>query len=369
MPARQCLREGSLRGDAERRLPSEKKLMNTDPRVFRALPQTLAGCGSCQTGSQRRFENPTSCPYGSTPFYTSVEEGVLHGEVCVYIRVVAATSFLILAGRAWEHLVWSVPYTALLWDQSLMEPVVRLLLGISWETYAELSHPYIMVVHRVVGWILLAAAAAAATSMFSRGRSSIRDSVILTGGVCLIFVYVLKYLDHNMDVAQAIEHTSQWIVPFLLVWILRNPPHHAITRLQVFVVVLAVASTFIGHALYLVGFHAMPGHFIDMTIDGFGLSESTTREFLWYIGIADIVAALLLFLPASRYTHIPKLAAVAYCIIWGLMTSVARPYTNWDDISDVMTTKWILEFLVRTSHYSLPALLFIYWWRVFARRA
>jgi hypothetical protein len=51
------------------------------------------------------------------------------------LNILKAATFLLFAGRAWQHLFWDAPFRELLWDQAIMESIVLSLRGGTWEEY------------------------------------------------------------------------------------------------------------------------------------------------------------------------------------------------------------------------------------------
>src|SRR5690554_5027502 len=52
----------------------------------------------------------------------------------VHVTLRLAT-FLLFAGRAWQHLFWDAPFRALLWDRELMENTILFFRGGTWQEY------------------------------------------------------------------------------------------------------------------------------------------------------------------------------------------------------------------------------------------
>jgi hypothetical protein len=101
------------------------------------------------------------------------------------------------------------------------------------------------------------------------------------------------------------------------------------------------------------GAFTTPVTYISMTINGLSVSETFAKQFLFLIGILDIVFSICIF--------IPKLfkMSILYMIIWGFITTIARLYCNWySSMWELSLQQNFHEMLVRFPHFLLPHLLF-----------
>jgi hypothetical protein len=124
----------------------------------------------------------------------------------------------------------------------------------------------------------------------------------------------------------------------------------AITPLSEWLMRVGLSLTFAAH-----GVESMQqrGSFLDVLIMasrnllGARLPESIAQNILLTIGIIDLVLAVLVVTRRWR-------AVVAYMAAWGMITAAARfVVLRWD-------TGWY-EFAIRSSHWSLPLVLFLAW--------
>lgn len=124
----------------------------------------------------------------------------------------------------------------------------------------------------------------------------------------------------------------------------------AITPLSEWLMRVGLSLTFAAH-----GIESMQqrGSFLDMLIMsarsvlGVRLPESIAQNLLLAIGIIDLVLAVLVVTRRWR-------GVVAYMATWGLITAVAR----------IVVLRWDIgwyEFAIRSSHWSLPLVLFLAW--------
>jgi len=99
---------------------------------------------------------------------------------------------------------------------------------------------------------------------------------------------------------------------------------------------IGVFGTFLGHGIVALGIN--PKWIPLLTC--FGFSESQAITLLPYIGIADIiVAVLVLFYPIR--------AVVGWAILWAFMTALSRPISG----------ESIVEFIERSANWCLPLVL------------
>jgi len=116
---------------------------------------------------------------------------------------------------------------------------------------------------------------------------------IFLGGISLILLSILLTKEKFYHVGQFFEHSIQFGLPFVYLFYLKN------YRWKNFVLTLKilVAVTFFSHGLYAFGFYPVPGKFVDMVIQIFGVSEPIAVTFLYIAGILDFIVAILLFIP------------------------------------------------------------------------
>lgn len=140
---------------------------------------------------------------------------------------------------------------------------------------------------------------------------------------------------------QIIEHTLQIMLPIILIYIAKFQA----TNTNLFhLLATATAMTFIGHGLFAIGWHYVPGNFIEMTTRSLKLNPRSVLNFLRTVGWLDLIAAILIFLPITRkYT-------VWYLIIWGILTSLARTYYV---LEEPLTKEFFLTNIPNTI-YRLP---------------
>jgi hypothetical protein len=261
------------------------------------------------------------------------------------ILQVAATSTLL--GWASLHFFWDVPYRTFLWSESLSSGWVQALLGMNWKDYATspIVDLWIQTGIQLIGLFLAICAAAAALAHKRRSR------LLIASSASLAIVSLLLFKEAGYQLAMGIEYASQVLAPFFvyLAFSSRARPEKLLLLAK-----LAVAATFAGHGLYALGYYAVPGHFIDMTISILGVDETQARALLRVAGVADLAVALGVFLPATARV------SLLYAAAWGLLTTLARPTNHialGGDLAGLLY--WSAEAICRVPHVAVPLAAFV----------
>jgi hypothetical protein len=256
-------------------------------------------------------------------------------------------TFCLLLGKAWQHLRWDPPYRALLWDEKWMRGLVESM-GWSWQAYINdpLVGQNISTGVKGLGLVLLFAA----WSVFLPPKlGKLRTFLLLLSGMILLFLSLLVCKEHGWRAGQFLELGLQWATPCLfLLWNKNSRGAGLWTK-------IAIASTFIGHGMYALGWYSRPADFLDMSINGLGLNEGQAEVFLKTMGILDFVAAAYLFLPIRGQKW-----AYFYLIAWGFLTTCARLWShfNWDFMGN-WAAMWLHEWLMRVPHFLVPFYLWL----------
>lgn len=159
----------------------------------------------------------------------------------------------------------------------------------------------------------------------------------------IFFYCFLVFKDRNYLAPIFIEHFSKWIFAGIFLFQFMKSE---------FSIKTAIAFTFIGHGTLACGIFPIPGNFLDMVLQLTPLSYEQAEWFLINIGVLDIAFALFLFIkPLEK-------VALWYCLIWGLLTALARPVFALSIGSyDQFVIEGIIGFLVRFPHFWLPLML------------
>ena len=256
----------------------------------------------------------------------------------------------VFVGRAWQHLFWDIPLREFLWDQQLLEGIVQFITGSTWQAYV--TNP---ATDSTIQWIIrglgVGCIAVIFATIFVQRNRRWTGVLLSAGGIYLTLLALLYWKEKFLAIGQFMEYTIQWMTPLLLYYVVFRSP--TVQRVQL-ALKIAIALTFAGHGFYALGWHPVPGHFTEMLITIFGVSESGATLILQVAGILDIVAAIGIFIPRVQR---PMLI---YCIIWGTLTALARIVANvYIDFFWQSLHQWWYEMLFRLPHGGLPLLL--YW--------
>ncbi len=263
------------------------------------------------------------------------------------IRILQIVCALLLAGRAWEHFFFDPPYRAIFWNPVWMSFWVEGVLGMTWEDFLAHPHtdPYTQTLVRWLGVCLLLAAMG---SLLAQRKWKIVGLGLWISALILAFHNFCAFANKGYQIAQLIEQAAQIFTPILLYLLVYKRAERVM-----FFTKIAIALTFLGHGLYAMGFHPVPGIFIEMFVRTLGFTEAGARTFLWWVGWLDIVVAVGIF--------VPKLDQIvlAYAIVWGFLTAFARltSFVSLDYFFWISLHQWLFEFLVRIPHFMLPILV------------
>lgn len=258
-------------------------------------------------------------------------------------KLLKFSAFLVLFGRAYQFLFFGAPFRAILWDESLFAPIVEFIFNISWYEYATsaIVNQRIELFTKISGFVLFLSGIIVLvwdrinSSFFKRLLLGLGIFILLLMGVCMV-------KDKNFDILQLFELSLQIAAPIAIFCLKSSRDLVQFKWISYFKI--AIALTFTSHGLFALGLIYVPGHFIDMTISILGVTESTARTLLLLIGILDILASILLFLPkVYRF-------ALWYTIIWGLLSAFARTLSG---LNLELSSDWFHHYLYLTL-YRLP---------------
>lgn len=272
------------------------------------------------------------------------------------IRLIWISAAAVLLGRAWQHIFLDVPYRALLWNETLMKPIIWIGGWKSWDDYiisSGVDHGIDVITHSIGGFLLFTFFI---TLFWRRMAHWLRQIFWITSGVILVILAFCYFMEKFYVPAQFFEYSLQF-GSVLLLWsafrLMRIPKQF------ILLVKLAIAFTFVSHGLYAIGLFPRPGHFVEMCIHFFGLSEEGAIYLLWVAGLLDFVAAALLFFP-RKLSNI----GLVYCVIWGAMTAFARITANFygQDLTELILHQ-VPETLYRFPHFLVPLGLLLWQWK------
>ena len=259
--------------------------------------------------------------------------------------------FAIFLGRSWQHLFWDAPYRAILWDQTLLQPVIEGVFGIPWDDYVS-SSVADTIIQRIIFYTgILYLMAAIGPLVYDKVQNRFFKYVILLGGCNLILLSVLLTKEKFYHFAMFFEHLIQFGLPFVFIyyfqgrWIFKN---------IIIVLKVMVAVVFVSHGLYAIGYYPVPGDFVDMVIGILGINESQAKVFLHTAALLDFIIAILIFVPrVSVY-------ALWYAFIWGILTAFARIVANFQiDFPLQSLHQDFYETIYRLAHGMVPLVLLL----------
>jgi hypothetical protein len=261
-------------------------------------------------------------------------------------------TFLLFAGRAWQHLFWDAPFRTLLWDQNVMENLVLFLRGGTWQEYVTSAATDRFIEYTIIGFGVFYALMALLT-LFLRGKYLAKFTwLYFIASACLVFLAFLYSKEKFFHIGQFFEYAIQFSLPLLFCYSLtqRIQPSKLLLYLKI-----TIAFTFSAHGLYAIGYYPQPGVFVDMLINSLHFSEFAAHSFLIVAGVLDFVIAVAIFFPrVARYF-------LVYAAIWGGLTALARTWANfyWDFPLDSLHQN-LYETVYRLPHMLVPlAALFI----------
>jgi hypothetical protein len=261
------------------------------------------------------------------------------------LNILKAATFLLFAGRAWQHLFWDAPFRELLWDQAIMESIVLSLRGGTWEEYVTSENTDNFIGTLVFGFGIFYSIMAMLTLFVSERFNKISWLYILAS-VSLAFLAFLYCKEKFYHVGQFLEYAIQFLLPVIFIYTIRSK-----IKLPNLLLILkiSIALTFSAHGLYAIGFYPQPGVFVDMLIHIFHVTEAHAKTTLIIVGLLDFVISIGIFIPRlSRYSLI-------YAALWGGLTALARIWANfyWSFPLDSLH-QHLYETLYRLPHMLVP---------------
>ncbi|MED5586876.1 MAG: hypothetical protein VYB61_11000 [Verrucomicrobiota bacterium] len=275
--------------------------------------------------------------------------------LCWLLRILCAVMF---AGHGWMCFNEQMPLHALLQDEPLMATFVKNFFSMDWKDWLALKiSDHIDTAIRVQAWIFFVFAALTLVP----ARNWFMRIVYLTGTANLVFLAWLKYFDAAEGIGHFLEHAGQFCMPLMVYLVVFGRGWRFSAGL---IAAIAIALAFVCHGLLAIGLpseiswlnHPRPGKFTEMTMLSLGLeSEKSAGAILLAAGILDIAAAIFLFTAGKWRTM-----ALVYMLIWGLLTTLARPWSYFDPVFAGETlNRWLPEALYRVPHFGLPLCLLL----------
>ena len=262
------------------------------------------------------------------------------------LRIGSCACFL---GWAWQHLRWSVPYDAVLWNPDYSDWLARAF-GVSWETYiAEVvTDRRILFFERLIGVLYLALAVISVTA---KRHSHVQLTCLGIGSELLVMASYCKYANAGHAMATFVEYGGQILTPTVLILALERGVRD---RWTISVAIIAFCATFAGHGIYAVGLAPTPGHFYGLVSAILGLGENSADWFLKTVGVLDFVVCVGVFVPLMRRI------SLAYAALWGVLTAFARPVAGMAFAAPWWgADQFLHEAILRIPHAALPFFLLL----------
>ena len=269
-----------------------------------------------------------------------------------------ASVALVLLGRAWQHLRYNTPLTALLWSPELFSGIAQSWFGMGWDAWSK--SPVVLgsikVIESAQGAVYLLGALAAVLPLGARRARSAQVAILLCSSVGLVVLAWLNYLDGKRHIAQPLELAIQCSLPAVLAGVLRARGH--LTGAHQVWLRVAIAATFAGHGLYAIGYYEVPGQFVTMVMRSLHVSQHTALDVLKLAGAMDFVVAVGA-LVAPRLGRLGG-AILLYATLWGTLTALARLWSffRWD-LAFERTAQWLHEAAMRLPHGLVPLLVLL----------
>jgi len=242
-----------------------------------------------------------------------------HSGLQLVHNTLRLATFLLFAGRAWQHLFWDAPFRTLLWDQDVMENLVLLLRGGTWQEYVTSAATDRFIAYAVIGFGIFYAMMAILT-LFLSGKRLVKFTwLYILSSVALVFLAFLYSKEKFFHAGQFFEYAIQFLLPLFFCYGLTQ--RIKLPKLLL-IMKIAIAFTFTAHGLYAIGYYPQPGVFVDMLLNIFNIDEATAKSILLIAGILDFVISITIFIPRlSTYSLI-------YAAVWGGLTALARTWAN-----------------------------------------
>ncbi len=281
-------------------------------------------------------------------------------ELPFLLKILQWSCMALFLGRAFQFFLKSNPFGAFFYHPVFMNPIVTYIYRIDWKEY--MTNPIWYDRYKTLAVVFGIFLILAALSVFFIHKipKRILKTILHTSFGLLFFLAFCYYIHSGFRMGQFIEYASQFCMPLILFYFFTHYYlEHKFPESDstfIFFIKIVIALTFIGHGLFALGFYPIPGHFIDMMIKGFGFTENTSKQVLFLVGVLDLFAAVLLFIPSKKIQKF----SLYYIIIWGFLTALARVYANFSwSLGWYSFKQWLPEFFMRFPHFLLPLFLLL----------
>ena len=199
-----------------------------------------------------------------------------------------------------------------------------------------------------IGNIILLIIVFISTIAFFFKKNKIFAVILLLSAVS--FFYVIQQPTAVPLLIEISENLVKIAVPFILYAYVKKSSFYEIP------VKSAISATFASHGLLAIGVLTIPENFYRMTITILECDYQLATYFLFVVGLLDVLVAIGLFSKNNKIFNF----SVWYCILWGLVTAMARTvYAILEPSTDIYKNG-LVETFIRLPNGLLPLALFLY---------
>ena len=250
-------------------------------------------------------------------------------------------------GRTYQCIFWDIPIRSLIWNENVFSGITKLVFNLDWDEYLKFSNSsgIINIIVSVIGWSLVVALFFVFLSKKLKSFSISWITIVLT------FIAFLYHLEKFKTAGQFFEYSLQFMTPFLFLLLFKD----GIKRRWQLLAKICIALTFTSHGLYALGFYPVPGNFVAMTINILNVSNDSAVLLLQIAGILDVLFSVGIFFTGRIFRW-----SIWYCVIWGILTAMARVVANLDLYSLIPSLhQWAYETIYRAPHFLVPLALWL----------
>jgi hypothetical protein len=265
-----------------------------------------------------------------------------------FLKIIIILTFL---SRAYQHIVLDVPYRTIIWSERYSRHFIENVCKIKWEDFVSPMYDYkIQFFVRTIG-VLFIIASICVYFINKNNYNKLKYPIVFISFWQFIMFFVITK-EAFYQLGMFFEHAIQIGMSILLLYYYSK--YYNESRFYFFSKFI-IASTFFCHGLYAFGYYAVPGRFVDMTLNIIKtFDETDARIYLKVFGFIDFLVLPFIFIKSTLKP------VLYYCVIWGLLTAFARIIASWnyDFLYDVLKT-FTHETIVRLCHGLFPLFLLI----------
>lgn len=163
----------------------------------------------------------------------------------------------------------------------------------------------------------------------------------------IIFIFELNAIHTVPNIIHLSEAGIKVFSPIIIFYIIKD------NSLPESLIKFSICLTFIAHGLLALNIVNTPETFYLMTGKILHLNSPQSAVFLFIAGFLDILACFVIVFNINKI----KLYAIYYCVVWGLMTALARTFFYYDANLKTLLFSGVAETLVRIPNSLIPFLL------------